>query len=187
MVRGLESFREWFSGFETNYVVIGGTACDLLMGEAGEEFRATKDIDMVLIVEALSAEFGSRIWEYVRAAGYEQRLKSTGMPEYYRFINPDTSEYPVMIELFSRRIEGITLPPNAVLTPLPVDDEVSSLSAILLDNEYYDFLRAGATAVNGIPVISVGHMIPLKAKAWDLSLNRENVRIRQHNDCTVWL
>lgn len=102
----------------------------------------------------------------MRAAGYEQRLKSTGMPEYYRFINPDTSEYSVMIELFSRRIEWITLPPNAVLTPLPVDDEVSSLSAILLDNEYYDFLRAGATTVNGIPVISVGHMIPLKAKAW---------------------
>lgn len=61
MVRGLDSFREWFSGFESNYVVIGGTACDLLMGEAGEGFRATKDIDMVLIVEALSAEFGSRI------------------------------------------------------------------------------------------------------------------------------
>jgi len=32
MVRGIDSFREWFSGYESNYVVIGGTACDLLMG-----------------------------------------------------------------------------------------------------------------------------------------------------------
>jgi hypothetical protein len=61
MVKGINSFREWFRGYEGNYVVIGGTACDLLMGEAGETFRATRDIDMVLIVEALSAEFGSRI------------------------------------------------------------------------------------------------------------------------------
>lgn len=84
MVRGIDSFREWFRGYESNYVVIGGTACDLLLGEAGESFRVTRDIDMVLIVEALSAGIGSHIWEYVNAAGYEQRLKSSGMPEYYR-------------------------------------------------------------------------------------------------------
>lgn len=47
MIKGIESFREWFSGYEENYVVIGGTACDLLMSEAGESFRATRDIDMV--------------------------------------------------------------------------------------------------------------------------------------------
>jgi len=136
MVRGINSFKEWFSGYEDNYVIIGGTACDLLMGAVGETFRATRDIDMVLIVEALSADFGSHIWEYVKKAGYEQRLKNTGTPEYYRFINPMSSEYPAMIELFSRRVEGVTLPTNSVLTPLPIDDETSSLSAILLDNDY---------------------------------------------------
>jgi hypothetical protein len=44
MVRGLNSFREWFSGYESNYVVIGRTACDLLLGAAGEAFRATRDM-----------------------------------------------------------------------------------------------------------------------------------------------
>ena len=166
MVRGVNSFKEWFSGYENNYVVIGGTACDLLMGEAGGMFRATRDIDMVLIVEALSADFGSRFWEYVKTAGYEQRLKSTGNPEYYRFINPKSPEYPSMIELFSRRVEGITLPPDAVLTPLPIDDEISSLSAILLNDEYYSFLRNGVTVVDGIPVLGAAHLIPFKAKAW---------------------
>jgi hypothetical protein len=71
-----------------------------------------------------------------------------------------------MIELFSRRIEGVTLPPDATLTPLPIDDEVSSLSAILLDEEYYDFLRAGATISGGISVLGAAHLIPFKAKAW---------------------
>jgi len=121
MVVGINSFREWFRGYESNYVIIGGTACDLLMGEAGEEFCVTKDIDMVLIVEELSTEFGSMIWEYIKEAGYEQRLKSNGTPEYYRFIRPKSFEYPAMIELFSRRIEGITLPHEATLTPLPLN------------------------------------------------------------------
>ena len=49
MARGIDSFKEWFRGFESNYVVIGGTACDLLMGETGAAFRTTRDIDMVLV------------------------------------------------------------------------------------------------------------------------------------------
>jgi len=166
MVRGIDSFRDWFRGYESSYVVIGGTACDLLLGEVGEEFRVTKDIDMVLIMEAFNVEIGSRIWEYVKEAGYDQRLKSSGAPEYYRFVKPKSSTYPAMIELFSRRIEGITLPRDATLTPLPIDDEISSLSAILLDEEYYHFLRAGATISGGISVLGVSYLIPFKAKAW---------------------
>ena len=178
MVNGIISFRDWFRDYASNYIIIGGTACDLLMSEVGEEFRVTKDIDMVLIVEELSTEFGSMIWEYIKTAGYEQRLKSTGTPEYYRFIKPRSSEYPAMIELFSRRIEGITLPLNATLTPLPLDDNVSSLSAIMLEDEYYNFLRSGATISDGVSVLSVTHLIPLKAKAW-LDLTERKARGEQ--------
>ena len=194
MVKGMDSFREWFSDFESNYVIIGGTACDLLMGEAGESFRATRDIDMVLIIESLDTAFGSRIWEYVKMAGYEQRLKSSGEPEYYRFIKPRSSEFPAMIELFSRRAEGITLPPNAILTPLPVDDEVSSLSAILLNDDYYNFLRAGVTTVDGIPIIGAAHLISFKAKAWlDLTERKaqggqvDSQNIRKHKNDIIRL
>jgi len=194
MVRGIDSFRDWFRGYESSYVVIGGTACDLLMGEAGEEFRVTRDIDMVLILESLGAEIGSRIWEYVKAAGYEQRHKNSGTPEYYRFIKPKSLEYPAMIELFSRRINGITLPPAATLTPLPIDDEVSSLSAILLNDEYYDFLLSGATISDGISVLGVAHLIPFKAKAWlDLTerkMKGEQVQsrhIRKHRNDVIRL
>lgn len=31
MVKGFNNFKEWFQGFENQYVVIGGNACDLLM------------------------------------------------------------------------------------------------------------------------------------------------------------
>ncbi len=57
MVMGVESFRQWFAEYTEQYTIIGGTACDLLMSEDGLDFRATRDIDMVLIVESLTPEF----------------------------------------------------------------------------------------------------------------------------------
>ena len=60
MVTGIDRFREWFRGYEDQYAIIGGTACDLLMSEDGMDFRATKDIDLVLIVEAITPSIGIR-------------------------------------------------------------------------------------------------------------------------------
>ena len=54
MVTGIESFKEWFKGSEEQYAVIGGTACDILMTEEGLDFRATKDIDLVLIIDGVT-------------------------------------------------------------------------------------------------------------------------------------
>lgn len=166
MVVGLECFKEWFQGYEHHYALIGGTACDLLMNEAGIDFRATKDIDMVLISEVLNADFGYHFWGFVKMAEYEQRFKSSGKTVYYRFVRPSSTKYPAMIELFSRRIEGIMLPPDANLTPIPIGGNVSSLSAILLDDDYYHFLKSGLILVYEIPVLGALHMIPFKAKAW---------------------
>ena len=180
MVSGVESFRKWFAEYTDQYTIIGGTACDLLMSEDGLDFRATRDIDMVLIVESLTPEFGRRFWEYVKAAGYEHRNKSTGEPQFYRFSKPSSRECPYMIELFSGRVDAIELPEDAVLTPLPLDDEISSLSAILMDTDYYQFLREGKIVLNDIPVLDAAHLIPFKAKAW-LDLTERN-RNGEHVD-----
>ena len=71
-----------------------------------------------------------------------------------------------MIELFTRRLEAIQLPDDAVLTPLPIDEDISSLSAILLDNAYYEFLKQGKVTVDGVTVLEAAYLIPFKAKAW---------------------
>lgn len=173
MVRGLENFKEWFSGYESNYVVIGGTACDLLMTEAALSFRLTQDIDMVLIAESLSSDFGSRFWEYIKQAGYENCRRSTNTPIYFRFDKPKSQDCPAMIELFSRYIDDIELPPEAILTPILIDENISSLSAILLDDDYYRFLKAGITVVSNVPILPATHLIPFKARAWlDLTARR---------------
>lgn len=189
MVTGFTKFKEKFQGFESQYVVIGGTACDLIMENEELPFRATKDIDIVLIVESITAEFGRQFWEYVKEAGYEHKNKSTGEAQFYRFTSPRSKEYPYMIEIFSRNPAFITLSEDAILTPLPIDEEVSSLSAILLNESYYELLKSGQIIVNGIPVLKATCLIPFKAKAWlDLTerkANGENVdskNIKKHKN-----
>lgn len=175
MVAGFESFKRHFKGHEKEYVIIGGTACDLIMSEEELSFRATKDIDMVLIVEALTTEFVKKLWDYVKEAEYEHQNKSTGAPQFYRFSHPKSKEYPAMIELFSRRADALVLAPEARLTPLPMEDDVSSLSAILLDEEYYEFLKQGQMMAGGVPVLRPEYIIPFKAKAWlDLTERKES-------------
>ena len=170
MVTGFTKFKEKFQGFENQYVLIGGTACDLLMENEELSFRATKDIDIVLIVESITAEFGKRFWEYIKEAGYEHKNKSTGEVQFYRFTSPRNKEYPYMIEIFSRNPEFIVLDEDAILTPLPIDESVSSLSAILLNESYYELLKNGQVIMDGIPVLKETCLVPFKAKAWiDLS------------------
>ena len=174
MVKGIEGFREWFRGYEDQYVIIGGVACDLLMEEAGQPFRATKDLDMVLLVEAITPEFIERFWQYIETAGYEHKNKSTGDLQFYRFSKPtDLSRLP-MIELFSRRPDEVFLAGKPHLTPIPVEEEISSLSAILLDDVYYRFLLSGRIIVDGVPVLESKYLIPFKAKAYLDNRERQN-------------
>jgi len=44
MVRGLDIFKKYFEQYTENYVIIGGTACDIIIDEASFVPRATKDI-----------------------------------------------------------------------------------------------------------------------------------------------
>jgi hypothetical protein len=75
-VRGLDVLREHFAGHADQFVLIGGTAASLAMEEAGLEFRATKDLDIVLHIEALSPSFGEVFWRFIEAGRYEIRQAS---------------------------------------------------------------------------------------------------------------
>ena len=49
---------------------------------------------------------------------------------------------------------------------LHIADDVSSLSAILLDDDDYRFLLDGRKLIDGISVLDELHLIAFKAKAW---------------------
>ena len=175
MVRGLDVFQNWFAEFADQYVLIGGTAASLTMDAAGLAFRATKDLDIVLHVEALTPAFGEAFWKFIAAGGYEIRQASgTGKPIFYRFQKPADERYPVMVELFARAPDGLQPAEGSQLTPIPLDEAVASLSAILLDEAYYEFIMAGRREVGGLPWVGEDRLIPLKAIAWlDLNARKE--------------
>jgi hypothetical protein len=166
MVKGLNIFTGYFKDFAGNYVVIGGTACDMLVSEAGLVPRATKDIDIILLVEALTAEFVRQFWQFVREGKYEKQERSTGDRKYYRFMKPESADFPFQLELFARKPDLISLEAGAHLTPIPVDEDLSSLSAILLSDDYYYYLISNSTPHNGLRRANTDALICLKAKAF---------------------
>jgi len=166
MVHGLEKFKEYFENHKNQYVFIGGTACDILMDELGAPFRATKDLDIVLIIEALDISFGNTFWQFIEAGGYKHRQKSTGKNQFYRFSKPEDEDFPKMIELFSRKTNNFELKFNSSLTPIHIDESIVSLSAILLDDAYYDLLVRGKLIVEGYSLIEIETVILFKIKAW---------------------
>src|SRR5580692_3738277 len=160
MVKGIEIFRDHFAGNEHQYIIIGGAACDLLFGEAGLPFRATKDIDMVLCVEVVDAAFGEKFKAFLEAGGYQARERGGGKKEFYRFHKPTDANFPYMIELFSRKPGTLKLPENSGIIRVAVDDDLVSLSAILLDDDYYQALQSAKHMVDGVPVLDETVLIP---------------------------
>lgn len=169
MVIGIDKFKEYFAGYEGNYIIIGGTACDLILEETPIVPRATKDIDIILVVEAMSVDFARQFWQFIAEGDYEQRQRNTldsGLKtEFYRFIKPKTKGFPKMLELFSRRPE-ILGETDFHLTPIPVEESISSLSAILLNDDYYNYTLANSRVEGGIHFADVSALICLKAKAY---------------------
>ncbi len=170
MVKGLDRFKEHFAAYADRYVLIGGAASSLSMEELGGDFRVTKDLDIVLCVEALDREFAEVFWSFIREGGYENRQKSTGKRLFYRFYAPAQEGFPEMLELFARVPDALDLRGEAEITPVPVDEEVSSLSAILMNDDYYAFVMEHRTLIDGLSVLKAEAIIPLKARAYvDLS------------------
>ena len=137
---GLDKFKEAFAGFSDNYVIIGGTACDIVMTGTVVRPRATHDIDMIVVVENMTPEFGSKFWEFIKEADYrpERRKTEAGEPqkyELYRFLDGKEG-YPEMIELLSRHPDVLGEPKkDASFT----EQVVSDFHRILFNGELLTF------------------------------------------------
>lgn len=183
MVKGLDLFKQHFKDHTDSFVIIGGTACSVLLDDLDPPFRVTKDIDIILYVEKMNPTFGKVFWDFIIKGGYKNLQQSTGKKIFYRFKNPDDEKYPFMLELFSSKPDWLEPIPGSHLTPIPFDEEVSSLSAILLEGDYYPFLQSGREFVDGLPVVNAGHLIPLKVKAYfDLSTGRNQGKVGDSKD-----
>ncbi len=144
----IKKFSEKFSLIDegvvlNKYVFIGGTALMLLSMDADfEETRGTKDYDIVLLVKDLDGnkELFKKMWEYIDEGEYDIFQTKEGAPQYYRFTNPSNkNEYPEQLEFFSNAPEFINGREER-FAPLHVDDDIQSLSSIIMDDIYYNFI-----------------------------------------------
>ena len=181
---GLDKFKEAFEAYSDSYVIIGGTACDITLTGTDMRPRATHDIDMIVIVERMTPEFGEHFWDFIHEAGYrpEKRRQNDGeSPQYelYRFVDGKPG-YPEMIELLSRHPDILGMPKGHVIEPLPIDDNVSSLSAIIMDDDYYRFTIEHSKLTDGIRHADSAALIGLKARAY-LNLKQDKEEGRHVN------
>ena len=184
MVEGLDKFRESLGTYYDNYIIIGGTACNVILEDAGTTPRVTHDIDMIVVVEQLTKDFVSAFWSFIREGGYtiEKRQRKDGEPAYalYRFRRPSEIGYPSQIELLARHSESLGEPREVHIEPIPMEDYQYSLSAIVLDEDLYRFVVGNSKMVNGIRVATLESLVCLKARAY-LNLMKEREAGKQVN------
>lgn len=52
------------------------------------------------------------------------------------------------------------IPPDMHLVPIPVDEDIQNLSAILLDDDYYNFMLMQKIVLEELSVVNVQGLIP---------------------------
>lgn len=169
---GFDHFCDFLKGLESHYVIIGGGAAALLMDDAGLEFRATKDVDLVVL--SRSVELNEKIITYVKNGRYKVNEATETSPKYYRFKAPENKDCPAMIEIFARNELNLKLLEGQYIIPI-ANDDAEKLSAILLDDEYFELIQKNQiTTASGIPLINALANICLKARAHRELSDRRN-------------
>lgn len=185
----IESFRDYFKDYHESYILIGGSACQILLRKEGFDFRATKDLDIVLCVETLSSDFVTHFWSYLKKGKYRIAMKASGKRCFYRFEKPEEIGFPDMIELLSALPDIFSEAQDQSVLPMTIGEEIVSLSAIILNQEYYNFMINLKTTIDGITLADHRVIIPLKARAYlDLKSRKgkeENIKdsdIKKHKN-----
>lgn len=182
-MEGLDKFRKAFEAYSDNYVIIGGTACEMVMSGTAVRPRATHDIDMIVVVEKMTSAFADAFWQFIHEGGYrpEKRRVEGEKPKYelYRFVDGNEG-YPAMIELLSRHPDILGEPKGLVIEPIPIEESIYSLSAIIMDDDFYHFTIEHSSLTERIRHADPAALVALKARAY-LNLLQERKDGRQVN------
>lgn len=166
MVRGFDLFRERFRPFQGSMTLIGGAACDEWFTTNGLTFRATNDLDLVIMMDDVAPEFISAMRAFVAEGGYKVSERSEGVPILYRFSDPTREDFPAKLELSSRKPDGFALSDGQKYIPVFAGLGRHSLSAILLDDAYFGLIQTHHDERDGLWIANATALIPLKAHAW---------------------
>jgi len=184
IVEGIDTFVETFSPFKDFFVIIGGAACRAILSEGRFLPRKTKDIDMVLVLDRLDADFVKTFWTFIKAGEYKCALRKDdeGKIKYVRYsFNSEQDGYPAQIELLSHPTSELGSPEEYHIEVIKPDDDSSCLSAIILEPDYYNYLISHTETKGGLRFASVDSLICLKVLAY-LNLREEKKKGGHVND-----
>ncbi|WP_174847159.1 hypothetical protein [Yersinia artesiana] len=172
-MEGENFLTEYMQQYADDYILIGGNACVLNFENIGANFRATVDLDIVLITESTNDQFYEHLWDYILEHGYEGKVYrgSNAGGSAYRFIQPEDNRVPnvpAQIEFFSRKPDyfDAVLAKKPHITPIKTGQGISNFSAILLDDDVYEFIRSSRIPLKGISTVNLECLFGLKSVAW---------------------
>lgn len=166
MVKGLDVFKEHFRGLESNYTIIGGTACDCWISGENLKPRGTNDIDLLIVLEEYNPMFNQKLWEFINLAGYASLIKEMKEQNFYRFEKPQNVVYPSQLEFMCRDPKIIQVPEGKNITALNPGEDFSHLSVMIMNDEYYRFTLQHSELLDGAHIAGIGALICLKALAF---------------------
>jgi hypothetical protein len=173
-VPGLKHFSDYFLDCNTQFVIIGGVATNYFLIENDRVGRRTRDIDLVVLANPNRA-FADKLREYITAGRYQIESDSGGNARNYRFRNPEGSDFPKQIEIFSTAPISLALREGQFIVPFATTPGLESLSAILMDEDYFALVKSTNVIRRGMSLLGGDGLVPLKARAFlDLEQRRRN-------------
>jgi hypothetical protein len=162
-LKGYELFVYDFWDFRDCLTIIGGTALLDIYASIGLQSRATRDIDCVILVENKTATLIKKITSFVKKGRYKGDVSNNYCS--YRFTKPLDNSYPSQIELFSGNKElGQEI--HEQIKHFSLNNGSTSFSAIMLDCNYYDFVKERKRKHADVFYLDPLGMLVLKAKAY---------------------
>ena len=162
---GLSHFESHFRDMKDHYVIVGGFATLMLLDrELPNHGKATHDIDLVLLTST-SAEMAAKLKTYIKEGGYTIQKGQQDRYQYYRFVDPDAEGYAKEIELFASEEYGIDLNEGQRIIPIDPEEGLYSLSAIMLDQEYFNVIKSNIEVIDNIPYSNTPSTMLLKMSA----------------------
>jgi len=177
---GLNHFEEYFKDFRESYVVVGGFATLMLLEKQLEGHgKVTQDIDLVLLTTA-SVEMAQKIKAYVKEGEYTIQKGEKDNFSYYRFVNPKVENFAKEIELFAVNDQALLLDEEQRIIPIDPEEGLYSLSAIMLDNEYFEMIKNNIDNSNRVPCTNTLATIMLKISAFYDLKSRGDDKWKKH-------
>ena len=160
----IETLLEYLKEYKDSYFLIGGQATALHFAKAGLDFRVTKDFDIVLVTEASNTRFFKSIEEMIIEGNYSECF-SNGKRTAYRFAKPVSNKFPKIIEFFAEE-NAFPESNDKRFAKLNITVNEERISAIVLNQDLYQFAKKHVEIIDNIPVLDKYGLIVSKAVAY---------------------